>query len=1182
MAKCTEKKLVKLIIKNEDLNSRYYIIKDMASKIINWTPPVDTKASDIPPYYTDHGVAHSERILNILDRLTVRLDLEIFEIFPLLCSVWLHDIGMFVGRKTGEPYETTRKMHHLRSVEFVKQEVVANRLPLDEWQLQNVLDICRAHRSIVNFDEEPKIPKERPFEDKTIRLQLLCSLLRFADACDVHHSRAPEAIFQIYKESISRISQEHWKKHFRIGQVRFNWDRACVEIPILIPEDDVEKMNEQRRIARSIKDELSAELQTVEYIFEEYKLKLFHIAISDYNKGVYLNFSHFDNKETLGWVISPFAKKALAEKLDVLIFQPILAQEEVKHCYVEISIVKELAKELEESDFSKNYLFLSHPRTGKTSMLAYLSALATNKGLKVFWFARQSNVPSCQELILKLSVNTSLDKGTIIVFDNIHEDKQILTLVSDLKKEKPDVTIWCASRISEFVDLRDRWTELGEHFIEREAPGFLDNVSITSFLDRYRELVDDEAEKLIFSQQNITAYYLVNIYMKLKSNTLAEKELLPKDIVAQVSIDLEEDNRKTFGSLREIERLALKIISYLDVTPRILLERCLERTDSDKGKGVVESLLARKIVFSTENILYNPNRVKVEAICIFDSFKDFVMEQMYELDTKTVIPSLLLDGAKACQDEMQHALLVLINKYTVLERRQKEQMKNVIFANRDNHVALWVASYLAAKDEAFLQLADHAYKMTQVSPEIIATYGMAFFRVGKESQSIVFFEKALESEPNKPNWLHFLAHSYEEVSNLESAVKFMEQAARLSPKHYDCLGVLYSKMGQEEKAIECYNKLISKNQANSRTWHNLAISYKRKNQIDKARECLETAIEINPQNVLSYRALADIYFISKNMEKAKEYSQLAIYKEEDDQHSWDLLAKILDKMGKYRESIQALEKAVELNPEESRYYYTLGYLYNKVGEFENSIMYYSQAIEKNPEYVEAYINRGACYYNQKNNYGAALKDFETALSINPSHALAKVCLGNVLLTYGEIKRAQKEYKTALCLDKGEKETAHQSARIRLQEIKDKIKKIKTDYYCMMQQTNERDAEALNEIAYRMIMAGLYDKVLNVLEIGLEKDPNDSYTYATKGLYYFHQGDVDTGLEYYLKSIRLAPKDIALKQKFHYEYGRVLRINNSFEAATKELQLAISIGSDFVLKEMIEAEIIKSKQNNNYE
>lgn len=527
-------RLEELIKGNEELASRYQIIKAKASEIMKWISPPDPTVKEMPPYYSDHGIEHSQRILGILDRLTEKANLASFEIFPLLCAVWFHDIGMFQGREPGEPYETTRSKHHLRSVEFIKTETEGGRLPLDQWQLPNVLDICRAHRSKVNIDE---IPKSRPFEDGSgdIRIRLLASLLRVADACDVHYSRAPETVFEIHKEFIPRISKEHWRKHFRMAHVRFNWDKSCIDIPINLPEDDLEQ-TEQRRMASLIKTELTAELRSVEKIFEEYCINLFHADIIDYIKGEYIDFSHIEEKDPLGWAISPFAKKSIAQALDVLLFQPMACQEEVEHCYVEIPVIKELMQEIEKADFRKNYLFCSHPRTGKTSMLAYLSTKASEKGFNVYWFSRQVSVPKIREFIDRLSVMASVDEGTIVVFDNIHEDQQILSLIDELRKQQPNVVIWCASRISEFANLRAQWDEIGESFIKKEMPGYLISTSIKLFLDKYRELIDEETERLILSNQNVTAYYLVDVYRQLKRNSLADTGLLPKEVVAQISL----------------------------------------------------------------------------------------------------------------------------------------------------------------------------------------------------------------------------------------------------------------------------------------------------------------------------------------------------------------------------------------------------------------------------------------------------------------------------------------------------------------------------------------------------------------------------------------------------------------------------------------------------------------------
>ena len=1182
-------KLESLIKSDVGLYSQYHIVKEKAAEIIKWSPPVDPDVSELPPYYTDHGMEHSQRILAILDRLTERLDIQIFEAFPLLCSVWLHDIGMFVGREPGEPYETTRKLHHLRTGQYVKQETETGRLPLDQWQLPNVLDICRAHRSKVNFDDKPTIPEERPHEDGTgiVRVRLLASLLRFADACDVHHSRAPRTVFEIHEEFIPRVSREHWKKLFRVGQVRFNWDRTCIEVPIVLSEDDVENLNEQRRIAGCIKEELCAELQTVQHIFEKYGVGLFHVSIIDYLRGEYLDLSHVDDRDTLGWTITPFAIESATPDLDVLILQPLLSQKQVEQCYIELPIVKELMQEIEKQDFSGNYLFCSPPRTGKTSLFAYLSAQAQKRGFNVLWFARQSNVPSIQELIRKLSDMASLEEGIILVFDNIHEDERMLTLIDSLIKQKPKIIIWCASRISEFANLREKWGAIKDSFIERQVPGYLDRDSIMLFLDRYRELSDDETERLILNQENVTAYYLVDIYRQLRRNDELEREeekLPSREIVTQVSIDMEEDNRKTFGSLNDIERLSLKIISYLDTTPKPLLEHLMQRSDPQKGKGVIESLLARRVAFLAEQLIQTAKRTKFETVRIFDSFEEFIVEQMYELDTRTAIPGLLLAEARDCRNEIPLALLALMDKYDSLNNEQRDQMRAIIKAQKQNPVTLWIASYLTKKDPDFLELADYALESTvHIESATFALFGHAFSQNEEHARATTFIERALEMEPNQALWLHEVAHLYQVSGNLELAAERMKEAADNDPSYLDCLGSIFDQLGEKDKALESYHKAIEYDYNNAKAWNNASWIYYERGDLSKAREYCETALKIEPKFIWSTRGLAIISVRIEDFEKAIELFLRSLSIEKDDDETWSRLAGCYDELGQYQEAIQALEQAAGLNPEKAAHYYHLGCLWNKLDEFDKTIFYYSQAIDKNPEFVEAYVNRGSAYFNKRADYTTALKNFETAVFIQPSHSLAHVCLGNALRELGELERAQTEYEIALEFDPGYEPQAHVVAREKLELIQKKkiIDIVKQGHSLDLQQFKDLSAESLNEIAYNMIMSERQlDKVAAIVKIGLEQDPSYSYLYATKGLLHFRQGDIEQGHALYKQAISMLPDNLQLQQKFHYEYGVALRIQGKFTNAIHEFECAQKIAAEYVPDEQIKVEIRKAHQGDN--
>ena len=88
------------------------------------------------------------------------------------------------------------------------------------------------------------------------------------------------------------------------------------------------------------------------------------------------------------------------------------------------------------------------------------------------------------------------------------------------------------------------------------------------------------------------------------------------------------------------------------------------------------------------------------------------------------------------------------------------------------------------------------------------------------------------------------------------------------------------------------------------------------------------------------------------------------------------------------------------------------------------------------------------------------------------------------------------------------------------------------------------------------------------------DPDCCYANATLALLSFEKDDLEGGRKGYGRAIELAPDDLDLQQKYHYEYGRALARNGKTENARGELQAAIEVDSDYIPKEQIEAELAK--------
>lgn len=153
------------------------------------------------PHYTDHGETHCKSVemnLNELIPDDVKNDLNEYEIFLLLASVWVHDIGVMCATKTKEEAEKIRFNHHERSRQFALNSLK----DLLNAQERNIIgEICFAHRDIVPIREVTlkKTVRHEALGNKVIRIRFLAGLLRLADSCDLCHTRTSEDFLDISK-----------------------------------------------------------------------------------------------------------------------------------------------------------------------------------------------------------------------------------------------------------------------------------------------------------------------------------------------------------------------------------------------------------------------------------------------------------------------------------------------------------------------------------------------------------------------------------------------------------------------------------------------------------------------------------------------------------------------------------------------------------------------------------------------------------------------------------------------------------------------------------------------------------------------------------------------------------------------------------------------------------------------
>jgi hypothetical protein len=163
----------------ENYFTRY---KEISNQLIRWVhPEVATGAAMLNKAdsgLTNHGVDH---IYTLLGRVTQLLDknphcsLSLFEIYLLLMSVHVHDVGNIMGRKG----------HEFNSRVIITQlgAGVANQ---DQWIWDYIYDIAKAHKDL----QIETLAQQDYLHDFEFRPQLLAAVLKLADELAENFSRA--------------------------------------------------------------------------------------------------------------------------------------------------------------------------------------------------------------------------------------------------------------------------------------------------------------------------------------------------------------------------------------------------------------------------------------------------------------------------------------------------------------------------------------------------------------------------------------------------------------------------------------------------------------------------------------------------------------------------------------------------------------------------------------------------------------------------------------------------------------------------------------------------------------------------------------------------------------------------------------------------------------------------------
>jgi hypothetical protein len=234
-----KKKLIEILREKEKEDKLFSKLEKIKAK----AKPFLAKITETFPEYTIHDIKHSEKVLEKLDEIVIpnslKQKMNVYEIFFLIASAYLHDIGMvdfpeliekhkeefeeFIKKEKLKEHEISdeeakrrliREHHHLRSEEYILGHYEDLGIT-DEHQARIIGTICKGHRK-EDLSNRKRFRDKMDYKINKINEPLLSAFLRIADELDIDFERAPLIIYNNLKPK-DPISTDEWEKNQNVS-----------------------------------------------------------------------------------------------------------------------------------------------------------------------------------------------------------------------------------------------------------------------------------------------------------------------------------------------------------------------------------------------------------------------------------------------------------------------------------------------------------------------------------------------------------------------------------------------------------------------------------------------------------------------------------------------------------------------------------------------------------------------------------------------------------------------------------------------------------------------------------------------------------------------------------------------------------------------------------------------------
>jgi tetratricopeptide (TPR) repeat protein len=308
----------------------------------------------------------------------------------------------------------------------------------------------------------------------------------------------------------------------------------------------------------------------------------------------------------------------------------------------------------------------------------------------------------------------------------------------------------------------------------------------------------------------------------------------------------------------------------------------------------------------------------------------------------------------------------------------------------------------APKQQVAKSAADHAAKEQQA---------VALINQGKLQEAEALYRELITAGNNNHIVYGNLAAICGMQDRFDELIEFLRKALELNPNYPDFhnnLGVALKRKGDLTAAIASYKKALELKPNYPDAHNNLGVALKGQGDLTAAIASYKKALELKPNYPDAHNNLGNALTDQGDLTAAIASYKKALELKPNYPDAHNNLGNALTDQGDLTAAIASYKKALELKPNYPDAHNNLGTALQEQGDLTAAIASYKKALEFKPNHPDAHNNLGTALKEQ-GDLTAAIASYNKAVELQPNHPEAHLNTSLTMLLGGDYRNGWEKY-----------------------------------------------------------------------------------------------------------------------------------------------------------------------------